>query len=111
MKKIRNNVYVYIGLMIAFCAVILFGILCGPQHPNLFFLGIIILALAILYLYFSPSWKDSLDLAVRVCLLCLVASVADMDTFFGFFCVAVLFFAAWLKLEDICFKQGPRWRI
>ena len=58
MNKIRNNVYVYLGFLVAFCAVILFGIFLGPQYPSVFFWGIIVLALGSICLYFSPSLRD-----------------------------------------------------
>ena len=107
MNKIRNNVYVYLGFLVAFCAVILFGIFLGPQYPSVFFWGIIVLALGSICLYFSPSLRDLLDLALRALALSFTASLLDSEPF-GWLLIGFLFVLTGQKLMAICSKRLPR---
>lgn len=117
MKKLRNNVYIYIGFMVAFIAIILLGFIYGDKHPQLFFWGIMIISGSVIALYIAPSHKDWAKLVVQVLVLCTAGSLLNnfvIDPFFSgtrfefiisFVCLAPFFFPAWNTLLNICIKS------
>jgi len=96
--------------MVAFCAILLFGLFLGPQYPTLFFFGILGLVVLVIGLYFRPNWKDTLNLVVRVIALCTIASLADAvpNNPFGWICIIALFATTGNAFYTIVFKGMSR---
>lgn len=77
MKKLRNNVFVYMFLMLAFLVSMLFGIFYGPSHPQLFFWMIMTVFAGVVAMYVATTIKDLILLIVGMILLGVVGQLVD----------------------------------
>lgn len=85
MKKIEQRFVVLIFEMAAFCAIMLFGIFCGPQHPQIFFWGGMIVLGSIIAIEVAPSFKDTCRLVFGMIVLAIAGTIIDkiVSYFFG----------------------------
>lgn len=72
MKKINSQLILYPLFMIAFIAIISFGLFYGDQHPYLFFGLLVVLAIGIFITIVRPTMKD----AIWLCLAIIIATAA-----------------------------------
>lgn len=62
MKKFSNSPAVFMGIMLAACASLIFGLFFGPKYPNIFFWSFMTCFVAIIALYVSTNVKDTVIL-------------------------------------------------
>lgn len=75
MNKLKNSPFVYILAFGAYCACMLFGIFFGSNHPDIFFWSFVIVFVAIIAIYVTPSIKDSIILVGGMLLLAFVGEI------------------------------------
>lgn len=69
MKKTETQLILSMIAMVAYIAIILFGITYGPKYPMVFFWALMILAVGIFSLLVRPKVKDAIFLCVGLLVL------------------------------------------
>lgn len=78
MKKLKNNHFIFLSLMIAFSIIMMFGIFFRPKFPQIFFWGIILILAIILALYVASTIKEG-TLLVYGYLMKLCSKIPEQD--------------------------------
>ncbi len=100
MEKLRNNVFVYVFLMFAFLASMLFGIFYGPSHPQVFFGMVMTVFAGVVAMYVATTLKDVILFVGGIILLGLVAQLID-----GFLLIRL--HKGFFKFVVQCFCMAP----
>ena len=77
MKKFSNSPAVFMGIMLATCASLLFGIFFGPKYPNIFFWSFMAVFAAVVALYVSTTVKDTVFLIGGMVILGLWGTIVE----------------------------------
>lgn len=120
MKKIKNNPFIFLSLMIAFSIIMMFGIFFGHQFPQIFFGGIIIILTAILIIYLAPTIKEFILFVGGMILLAIAGYLTDrfIKPLFGahtilgdiacMICIAPVYFPLFFYFLKLCLKMIKR---
>lgn len=84
-KKTEKRFLIYMIEMVAFCAIMIFGIFFGHRHPQVFFWGIIAIFATIVAIEIAPTWKDTILLVIGMIVLAVAGTAIDklVDHFLG----------------------------
>ena len=99
MKEIKDSPYVYIAALAAFNAILLFGLILGSKHPQIFGAMVMIFFSIVVAIYVAPSKKECYGLIWRVVLLAIVTSIVDRfipQSWGGF-----------VRMIALCITAGP----
>ena len=77
MNKFRNNPFVFIIALAAFCACLLYGILFGSEHPNIFFWSFVIVFAFVIIVFVTPTTKDAIILVAGMILLAIIGEIVN----------------------------------
>lgn len=121
MKKNEIRFIVYLLEMIAFGGILLFGIFCGHEHPQMFFWGIMAMFAISVASYISPSLKDTVILIVGMIILATAATLIDKivchffgNSFLAFIVQMALLAPFYIPLArhylNMCKKAIIRWK-
>lgn len=77
MKQIEKRVWIFMLELVAFCAILLFGIFYGHQYPDLFFWGFMVLFVIIIATGLAPTKKDVVILLVGMAILAIWGTLVD----------------------------------
>ena len=97
-KKTEKRLLIYMIEMVAFCAIMIFGIVYGPQHPQIFFWGVLAVFATVIAIEIAPTLKDTIILVIGMIVLAtagtgvdkLVSHFFGKDTLIGFIVSCVL---------------------
>ena len=97
-KKTEKRLLIYMIEMVAFCAIMIFGIVYGSQHPQIFFWGLLAVAAIVIAIEIVPTLKDTIILIIGAIILStagagidkLVSHFFGNDTLIGFIVSCVL---------------------
>lgn len=71
--------------MVTFCAIMIFGVIYGHQHPQIFFWGVMTVFVVIIAIEIVPTLKDIIILVVGMIVLAIAGTGVDklVSHFFG----------------------------
>lgn len=119
-RKIQKRFLFLILAMVAFCAIMLFGIFRGDQHPQIFFWSLMAFFAAVIVIIITPTMKDAAILIVGMLILAAAGQGVDMlldylhmkDTLLGFIISLVLlapfYFPLFIHFMKMCRKSVIR---
>lgn len=113
MKKIEKRLLIYMIEMVAFCAIMIFGIVFGPKNPQIFGCGILALFAIIIAIEITPTLKDTIILVIGMIVLAIAGTGVDKlvfhffgkDTGIGFIVSCVLLAPFYFPLAGHFFKM------
>ena len=85
MIKEEKRLLIYMIEMVAFCTIMIFCIAKGPQHPNIFFLGVLAILAIVVAIEIAPTLKDTIILVIGMIVLATAGVGVDklVSHFFG----------------------------
>lgn len=113
MEKTKKRLLIYMIEMVAFCAVMIFGIIYGPQHPQIFFWGILAVFATVVAIEIAPTLKDTIILVIGIIVLAtlgagvnkLVSHLFGKDTLMGCIVSCVLLAPFYFSLSSYFLKM------
>lgn len=76
---------IFVIEMGAFCTIMIFGIVFGPQYPQIFFWGVMAVFATVLATIVKPNCKDTIILVIGMIVLAIAGSIIEkiVSLFFG----------------------------
>ena len=120
MDKNTKRLIVFFVEMLAFIAIMIFGIFCGRKHPQIFFWGFMLFFAVILIKDISPTLREGIILVAGMFVISTVGTIIDKfisihlsrESFIGFLiisvCLAPLYFPLLNFYLKICNKAAKR---
>lgn len=84
-KKTEKRLLIYMIEMVAFCTIMIFCIVYGPQHPQIFFWGVLAVFTTVIAIEIAPTLKDTIILVIGMIVLATAGAGVDklVSHFFG----------------------------
>lgn len=112
-KNLKKQFLAFMLLMVGFTAVMIFGVIYGPQYPQLFFWGIMSIFAVVFGILVAPTIKDFVILIIGMVALAIVGTIANTvakyffsESSFGYFIMILLITApAYIPLYNHLIKM------